>query len=268
VADQAKGQYALSGTTRNASRLSDLRQAGIEPFLLKAHLADSDCRELKACLDDAYVLVSFPPDPANDQQFASLAEQARAIVYISSTGVYGLRVGVIDENTEADFEFQSAKPRLWAERIWRERGAIVLRAPGLYGPSVGLHKRLREGSYRLPEDGSNYSSRIHLKDLARIILAAFQHPLPKTSTYPVGDLEPATQKEVVGWLCARMNLAMPESVPLDSVPLPLRGNRRVSASKILSQLGIKLEFPTYREGFAHCLSSPEFKSGSEKELAD
>jgi nucleoside-diphosphate-sugar epimerase len=109
------------------------------------------------------------------------------------------------------------------------------------------------GSYAIPGNGDNYVSRIHLKDLARIILACFQKPLPPRSVYVVGDLQPATHKEVALWLCEQLKLPLPASAPLDTVSPTLRNNRQISSKKILRDLAITLEFPTYREGYADCL---------------
>lgn len=185
-----------------------------------------------------------------------MAAGAERIIYISSTGVYGRQIGVIDENVNVDDQNNETAARLAAERIWKDQGAIILRAPALYSHETGLHLRLRNGTYRLPGDGSGYTSRIHLKDLARLIISAFEKPLGKGSIYVVGDLKPATQKEVVTWLSAQMNLPMPEAVPLNMVSSHLSSNRRILPTKILSELGIELEFPTYREGFIDCLKEP------------
>ena len=254
VAAQVDGRYSMTGTTRDAMRVDQLKQSGIEAIILNADALDAHLAAIRSKLDGADVLVSFPPDPKNDHRFAPLVQNARAVVYISSTGVYGRKTGMIDESVQVDSDYDPAKPRLDAERIWQDNGAIVLRAPGLYCPTYGLHVRLRNGTYRLPADGKNFTSRIHLKDLGRIILETFEKLLPARSTYVVGDLKPATQLEVVTWLCERMNLVMPQSVPLDAVADTLRANRQISSTKILHELDLELEFPTYKEGFEHCLS--------------
>jgi hypothetical protein len=257
TAAQTGEQLALYGTTRDINKKAELIKAGIEPIVLDAESSQLPTEALRSILDEAFVLVSYPPHSASDDRFSLLVGGAKSVIYISSTGVYGRQVGVVDETTAVDSELEAAQVRLAAERLWLNQGAIVLRAPGLYCPASGLHVRLRSGSYRLPAEGKNYTSRIHLKDLGRLILRAFEQPLAKQSIYLVGDLQPASQLEVVSWLCAKMNLAMPPSAPLDAVPQSLRGNRRVSAAKILSDLAFELEFPTYREGFAHCLNDKE-----------
>jgi hypothetical protein len=254
VASQAEHRYTLFGTTRDINKMDKLKGAGIEPILLGEELSSGQASELKSILKGAFVLVSYPPDRLSDERFGRLVGESSALIYISSTGVYGRREGVVDETTPVDADFDSVRQRLDSEQHWLNLGAIVLRAPGLYCPGSGLHIRLKNGTYHLPADGSNYTSRIHLKDLGRLILAAFEKPLPKKSIYVVGDLEPASQIEVVTWLCKKMDLAIPDSVPLDQVPKSLQTNRQVSPKKILSELNFELEFPTYREGFAHCLS--------------
>ncbi len=246
----ASGHYEqVAGTTRSANKIAILKSRGIEALLLgSAH--DPALADL---LVDADVLVSFPPDRESDLLLSVAAHSARRIIYISSTGVYGRITGPVDESTAVDSDFPQAAARLEAEKVWLAKGAIVLRAPGLYGPNTGLHVRLRDQTYRLPGDGRNHISRIHLDDLAQIIVAAFSRGDPG-SLYVVGDRMPSPQIEVVTWLCEKMAIPLPPSVPLDQVSPTLRGNRRVIADKILSDLALTLLFPSYKEGFSQCLA--------------
>ncbi len=245
------------GTTRAATgaALLDLN-LGIQPILLNDQ--DGWQQQLQEVCNGAFVLVSFPPDGVSDQLFSDilLASQPQAVVYISSTGVYGKNEGVIDESTPVDLGDSRALLRVKAEEIWSSQ-ATILRAPGLYQGSSGLHLRLLNGSYRLPGDGSNYVSRIHLDDLAMIIAKAFfaDSPSRLKQTYVVGDLKPTTHLEVVTWLCQRLSLPMPPSAPLTEVNPTLRGNRQIRATKILRDLDLELKYPTYVEGFSQCLAS-------------
>jgi nucleoside-diphosphate-sugar epimerase len=260
VAKVAGHSFKLIGTTRNAARVEELRAFRVEPHILSANLAN-DAQTVADICKGAYVLVSFPPDDKTDEYLAGALAQAcpdLRLIYISSTGVYGKETGIVDESTPVDASFRNNAARLHAEEIWRKNGAVILRAPGLYSPDSGLHTRLGSGTYKLPGDGSKFTSRIHLKDLACIILAAFAKPLPPGSIYVVGDKKPTTQLEVITWLCKRMQIPVPESVPLEAVSDTLRGNRRVSAEKILKELNLELEFPTYVEGFNDCL--PQFEA--------
>jgi nucleoside-diphosphate-sugar epimerase len=201
----------------------------------------------------ADVLVSFPPDGETDAIVAPACAAAHRVIYISSTGVYGKKTGRIDDTTAADPSDERMRPRLEAESIWKEHGAIVLRAPGIYGPKSGLHLRLAEGSYKMPAGGANLISRIHVNDLASIVLAIFERSKLSDTTYLVGDENPCTLAEVVEWLCKRMELPMPESVPPEDAHATMRGNRAVDASRITKELGLTLKYPSFREGYAQCL---------------
>lgn len=246
VAAAAAGRR-IAGTTRNPLHADRLRRLGIEPIVL-APGADT---ALRKHLRDADVVVSFPPDGTTDAHVASLMDSARRIVYVSSTGVYGETRGRIDNVTPAAPNDDTGRRRFDAEESWRRIGATVVRAPGIYGPDRGLHRSLHTGAYRLPGDGSGVISRIHVDDLAQVLLAALDADIVGR-TFVVGDLHPAPQREVVEWLCERLGLAMPASIPLEQAPRTLRGSRSVDPSQTLFELGVSLRYPSYREGFNAC----------------
>jgi len=264
------GRIALYGTTRSAEKLPVLASLGIQPLLdsnsdllASDDLSEANARDvqfieqLRNLAKDAFILVSYPPprDGAknlSDMRYGAALSQAKKIVYISSTAVYGSASGVINEDTPTSSEGQYA-PRLSSEKFWQKRGACVLRAPGLYSPQTGLHKLLLSGKYKLPGDGSNYVSRIHLDDLAVIIDAAFQRA-ECGSLFVVGDERPATHIEVVSWLCQKLDLPMPPAVPIEDVHLTLRGNRQIDSSRVLRQLHVGLQYPSYVEGLSQCLA--------------
>jgi nucleoside-diphosphate-sugar epimerase len=225
-----------------------LLQQGVSSIVADPTKSTQDLLAVQEAAKDAYVLVSYPPDGISDRVFANLCKDAKRIVYVSSTGVYGSLSGVIDEKSKVDANAEN-KLRLEAEEIWRKAGAVILRAPGLYGPTSGLHQRLIAGLYRLPGKGDNYTSRIHVDDLAAIIEGCFVQDL-KLDTYPIGDARPTTQLEVVTWLCEQLKLPIPDSIPLEKAPPTLRGNRKIDGSQIIKELGIKLKYPTYKDGFA------------------
>lgn len=233
---------SIYGTTRNGDRVADLTALGVQPVLMGA--ADS-ARELLQLACGAYVLVSFPPDGVSDRALAELVSGAAKIVYISSTGVYGQTSGKINEESAVD---SSQKARLQAEEIWRASGAIVLRAPGLYSGVDSMLKRITGGDYRIPGDGHNYVSRIHLYDLAQIIMAAFLRAA-RGVLYVTGDNRPATHLEVVQWLCQKYQLPLPQFAPLEQVHQTLRGNRQIDNSRVLTDLSVTLRYPTFVEGF-------------------
>jgi nucleoside-diphosphate-sugar epimerase len=242
----------IYGTTRQAAKMQILEEVGINPVL-----CDLQSRESLAAIHEiaanAHVVVSFPPDEVFDALLSQTVSRAAKIVYISSTGVYGGISGIIDEATPVDSENPATTARLRAEQHWRAQGATVLRAPALYDSNYGLHISLITGKFRLPGDGSRYSSRIHLDDLATIVIKALV--LAKNgSTYVVGDKTPAPQIEVVRWLCERLELEMPPSIPIEQAHITQQGNRQIKSDKILNDLNVSLKFPSYQDGFEHCIA--------------
>jgi hypothetical protein len=254
TADPAAGgssQRKIIGTTRDPKRIFDLFHENIEPVVMPWPSAEV----IQPLAQNAHVLVSFPPDGKTDAILAPACLQAESIVYISSTTVYGKQEGVILDTTAVEASDELAAPRIEAEKIWRAIGANVLRAPGIYGPQSGLHKRLLDGTYKLPGDGNRMSSRIHIDDLVQFIFALFASG-KQGETYVVGDALPATHREVAAWLCNRMGVPAPAESPLDAVHHTLRGNRSIDASRALGDLNVKLKYPTYKEGYEACLQQP------------
>lgn len=193
------------------------------------------------------VLVCYPPDPLTDARVAPALRSARAIAYVSSTGVYGGLSGSVDHHTQPPPPDERAARILAAEASYRNVGASVLRCPGIYGPDRGLHMRVLRGEHRIPGDGSRSLSRIHAHDLAALLLACAQAP---GETFVVGDLCPAPHIEVVRYICDTYHVPMPPSAPLETLHPSLRADRRVDASHALSSLAVRLRYPSYREGMA------------------
>jgi nucleoside-diphosphate-sugar epimerase len=210
----------------------------------------------EACVDVAlhrvgagtHAIVTFPATGPGEREFAPLLTKARAVSYLSTTGVYEDLEGLVDDRTPLpDVPSPKYAGVLAAERAFRAVGGAVLRAPGIYGAERGLHVRLARGDFRLSGDGSRYASRIHVEDLAELLLASARTP---RETFVVGDLEPCRQIEMVRWLCSELALPLPSSAPLSEVHETLRRNRRIDGSRALRELGVTLAFPSYREGFA------------------
>lgn len=241
-AARARGLTTL-GVVRSESSAAALRQDGIE-----ARTEDAVLVAEHAVGEATHAVITFPPDGVTDAALAPHLARARAISYLSTTGVYEDLEGIIDDTTPLP-AVASPKYALVraAESAYRGMGAAVLRSPGIYGAERGVHVRLLRGDFKLSGDGSRYGSRIHVEDLAELLLASAQTP---GETFVVGDLEPCRQIEMVSWLCGRLGLPLPASAPLEAVHETLRRSRRVDASRALARLGVHLKYPSYRQGFA------------------
>ena len=245
----ARGERVI-GTVRNSDR-GVVPASGIEIRVA----ASLDAETVRAIVPDgARVLVAFPPDGVTDAAIAPELARARRVVYLSTTGVYGEARGHVDEKTPIDARTPRAAMRIAAEDAYRAIGAVILRAAGIYGPGRGLHLRIARGEFRLPGDGSNVVSRIHVDDLATIADTALDRGV-RGSAYVVADDAPVPQIEAVRWLCEALGVDVPESLPLEQVAETLRHDRRVDNTLVKRDLGIALMYPSFREGFGQCIAA-------------
>jgi nucleoside-diphosphate-sugar epimerase len=241
---EARAGRRVVGTTRDPERARALGGAGVEVLPLEEALARAG---------GTGVVVSIPPEAGLDARIAArLAEvKPAALVYLSSTGVYGGARGHVDEDTPVDPAAPSGQGRLAAEALYRPQGGVALRVAGIYGPGRGLHQRLLAGTHALPDGGHNRISRIHVDDLGAAIQVALERG-GAGSVLCVADDAPVPQREVVAWLCERLGVPLPPSVPAGEVAATLRGDRAVSNAR-LKALGWTPRYPTYREGFSAAL---------------
>ena len=197
---------------------------------------------------ETQVVIAFPPDGVTEAALVPLLAPALSVVAISTTAVYGELRGVIGADTLApEPTTERALRASRAEAEYRRAGASVLRCPGIYGPDRGLHVRILSGRHRIPAGASSTLSRIHIDDLAQLILATRGRP---ARTYVVGDLAPAAQIDVARFVCDAYGAPFPELAPPEQVPESLRADRSIDGTAALAELGVSLRYPSYREGMA------------------
>lgn len=124
----------------------------------------------------------------------------------------------------------------------------ILRGGLFYGPGTGTddawRNAAREGTLRLPADGSAFVSLIHVVDMARaIVRSAESAPIQKV--FNVVDDEPVTYRDLFRYIAAQEG-ANPPPPGGDSL-LP---SLACSNSRIRSELGWSPVFKTYRSGLA------------------
>jgi len=200
------------------------------------------------------VVVSIPPEAGLDARIAdALTERPAArLVYLSSTGVYGKARGAVDEDTPVDVATPGSLARVEAESRYLPHGAMVLRIAGIYGPGRSMHTRLLAGTLRLPDQGGRIS-RIHVDDLTQAIRVALAKGEPG-ALYCVADDRAAPQLESVSFLARCLDVPLPPTVPLESLPETLRGDRAVSNSR-LKALGWTPRYPDFTTGFPAVLAA-------------
>jgi nucleoside-diphosphate-sugar epimerase len=135
-------------------------------------------------LDGQLVYYTVPPAPAGDRDhrverlLEHVAGTPRRFIYLSTTGVYGNRGGLVDEETPPAPQSERAVRRLAAEdavRGWADSHAIswcILRIPGIYGPGRLPLERLRRREPAIDPQEATPSNRIHVDDLITACIAA------------------------------------------------------------------------------------------------
>ena len=213
-----------------------------------------------------HALVSVPPDKDGDpvcdlhgEALAALPD-LRWVGYLSTTGVYGTRDGGwIDETSELRPTGERSARRVVAEaawlNLWQQHGVPVhvFRLAGIYGPSRSAFDALRAGTAKRIDAGAQKFSRIHVDDIANVLLASMAKPRPD-AIYNVCDDEPAAQADIVAYAAQLLSIEPPPLVPLAEAELsPMAksfyaDNKRVSNALIKTELGVSLAYPDYRAG--------------------
>ena len=123
----------------------------------------------------------------------------------------------------------------------------VVRPGGIYGAGRGIDVRLKSGK---PIPASNAPvHRIHVEDLTRIIRHLIEHPDSANCVNAV-DLEAKPSWEVAQWLVEnRDGFSQQMLSALDDSPsLGQVSAERFISNQCMLDLGITLNFPTFREG--------------------
>jgi nucleoside-diphosphate-sugar epimerase len=161
---------------------------------------------------------------------------------------------IVDESWPLDPRSRSGKARIAAEAALAHATSwIALRAAGIYGPGRSTIDRLRAGTYRIVGDGSSHVSRIHVDDLVAAIIAAGRHR-EVTGFVNAADDDPSPIGEVADTMAARLGLAAPPRVAVDSVEpdvaAMLTANRRIANTRLKRDLGVVLRYPSWRDHLA------------------
>jgi nucleoside-diphosphate-sugar epimerase len=242
------------------------------PSRCAMHRFDRDHPLPSAAFDGVtHILVSVPPDAAGDPALDMHGSDIAALPglvwlgYLSTTGVYGDRGGGwVDEEFALNPSGERGRRRVMAEAgwldLWRRRGVPVhvFRLAAIYGSGRNSFAALRAGTARRIAKPGQVFSRIHVEDLAGVLIASIAKPRPG-AIYNVCDDEAVPPEAVVAHAAALLGIEPPPPVPFEEAGLSAMArsfyddNKRVSNARIKQELGVALRYPTYREGLAAIL---------------
>jgi nucleoside-diphosphate-sugar epimerase len=260
--------WRVTGTCRSAQRQAELRAAGYTTVLF-----DRDRPIGENALDGVtHLLVSVPPDTDGDPVLAMhgkdiVAKEGLAwLGYLSTTGVYGDRDGGwVDETASLLPTGERGRRRVAAEQgwlgLWRDCDVPVhiFRLAAIYGPGRSAFDALRAGTAKRIDKPGQVFSRIHVADLANVLITSMARPRPG-AIYNVCDDEAAPPSNVVAYAAGLLGVEPPSLVSLEAAGLSPRArsfyddNKRVANRLIKTELGVPLRYPDYRVGLAAILA--------------
>jgi nucleoside-diphosphate-sugar epimerase len=264
----------IAGFGDVARRLVPRLPASVEVRTLARRLgADLERPEtLGAALDWADCVLHAAPPPAEGEidprtaNLLAMIEKGRIlptrIVYISTSGIYGDCGGAwVDEARVPNPQSARGKRRLDAERRlahWCNRHQlplVVLRAPGIYAADRLPLERLRAGTPVLRDEDDVYTNHIHADDLAACALRALADDAA-AGVYNASDDSTLKMGAWFDFLADRAGLPRPPRIARSEAPGRISPallsfmseSRRLDNRRLKAVLGVRLRYPTVREG--------------------
>jgi hypothetical protein len=261
--------WSVGGTCRSAEKRAVVARRGIAAYLFERGrpLAEPVFGGV------THVLQSIPPDHEGDPVLAlhgdtlSRLQQLRWFGYLSTTGVYGDRGGDwVDEHSDLQPTGERGRRRVAAEvgwsRLLQAEGLPlhIFRLAGIYGPGRSALDSLRAGTAKRVIKPGQVFSRIHLADIEQVLRASIAQPNPG-AVYNLCDDDPAPPWEVIEYAAELLGVPPPPAVPFEQAQLSdmarsfYDDNKRVRNQRIKRELGVRLKYPSYRDGLRAVLQT-------------
>ncbi len=263
------GRWRVFALTSSPARAAELRAAGAVPLV--GNLDEPSTLARLAGLAD-FVLHLAPPtregatDVRTHHLLSALSRKPpKALVYASTTGVYGDCAGAfIDETRVLNPATDRAMRRVDAEAQLRAFGRRhgtrigLLRIPGIYARDrEGGHprERLARGTPVLRREDDVFTNHIHADDLARACLLALLRGLPQRAVNVCDDSQ-LLMGDYFGLAADLAGLPRPERITRAEAveqmsPMQLSfwsESRRLANARLKRELRLRLRYPTPREG--------------------
>ncbi len=263
------GNSQVFALTRSRERGPSLQQSGIEPIV--GHWLDPSTLAALPAFDVPFdvVLVSVPhrEDGGLGVQthvtglknlLNALPDGGYKLIYLSTTGVYGDAHDEVDETTATQPTRIGPQIAVAAEDWLRNQLAApqltIVRLAGIYGPGrIPLAEKLKSGEVlQVPQAG--WLNLIHVSDIAAMLHRAFEATLTE-SLYVFSDGNPVARMEFYHHLAALCGVENPKFAEPDpgTSRSQRAGKKRVNPHRLIAELQLQLQFPSYREGLIDCL---------------
>ena len=248
--------FDISGTSRSKIQFSDKT---IESYLFDSSNFDSEIEnKLK---NVTHILISTPPEVERviiENYLTTLRNNKNLqwVGYLSSTSVYGDHKGDwVEEISNLQPTSEMGLKRMEAEQLLLNSNLPVriFRLAGIYSLERNIFSRLKKKEVKIINKKDQIFSRIHVEDIAQVLFSSFSKSKNK-DIFNVSDDVPCSYKEVVQYAAALLQVEMPKEINFEDLENSkmkdfYRDRKKVQNSKIKS-MGVKLKYPTFKEGLA------------------
>jgi nucleoside-diphosphate-sugar epimerase len=176
----------------------------------------------------------------------NLLDRFEKILFTSSTSVYAQHDGSwVTEESETKPARETGRILLETERLVVDRGGVVARLAGIYGPGrSALLSKFLAGAAIIDPKNDRFVNQAHRDDIASALFLLVSGEWQKRQIYNVVDDEPILRTDCYRWLAQRLNLPLPPTKELTEQRKRGDTNKRVSNAK-LRNLGWTLQYPTF-----------------------
>ncbi len=259
-----ENNYQVFATTRNPeNKLVKLKNNNFS--LIDYHNRQEVCEKLQFC--DAILITTPPSKDQNDpvlndygKEIIQFKNNIKWLAYLSTTGVYGNYDGNwVDEKSPCLATTNRTLNRIDIEKNYLElyiRNQIpvhIFRVAGIYGLGRSALDKLQSNNNISVYKPNHFFSRVHVKDIAQVLLASLKNPTPG-EIYNLCDDLPAPSHEVDAYAAKLLKIPSPELIPFEQAKLSemalefYQANRKVSNKKLKEKLNYIFKYPNYKIG--------------------
>ena len=256
---------SLTTTSRENSNKKSYENIAYESYQFSENSFDQ--RLIERLKSSDHILVSIAPINGEDivvKNFQNIFENKRikSITYLSATSVYGNHNGNwVDEKSNTVPTSKNGIARLNAEKSWlniarkKNLPLQIFRLSGIYSNQNNVLTRLKSGNAKIIEKKNQFFSRIHVEDIANILLKSLQ-TFKTNEIYNISDDKPASSEELILYGSKLLNIQKPEVVDLSKIESQMvrdfyKDSKKVSNKKMKSFFEYELKYPTYIEGLQY-----------------
>lgn len=256
--------WQITGTSRSVDGVKAIEALGYQAVLFD---------DLTAIADSVtHIVTSVPPGPQGDPVLHKLSKalqdcagHVRWVAYLSTTGVYGDHGGAwVDEETALTPNTERGQRRVEAESLWlqlyhqHQLPVHLFRLAGIYGPRRNALVSLRDGTAKRVIRQGQVFSRIHVEDIAGILLASMARPNPGRA-YNGADDEPCPPQDVIAYSAELLKVEPPPEIAFEKAELSpmaksfFMDSKRVRNQRVVTELNYRFIYPNYRVGLQQLL---------------